>query len=189
MSIIMVLAAMTLAGVTYAQNKARESRATAEIKAMEVALESYKADNGDYPRSKPVGGVLGTGNDSNLLNAQPSGPATPDLYKNASLALYAALSGDIDLNGFGGDPDPTTSVKNKIYFEFKSNMLLPKQLNGGTVTALVDPWGNTYGYSTINSVDNTKGYNPTFDLWSTGNPDALQGADAATAQQKWIKNW
>ena len=206
MSIIMVLAGLTLAGAGFAQTQARKSRATAEIQALSVALESYKADNGDYPRSKPVGGKLGSGNEADSLDAHDLNEAklneTTDhtkansgsaKYKDASLALYAALSGDMDLNGFGGDIDTTTSTKSKIYFEFKPNMLWfspeVSKGNSNSVLALVDPWGNPYGYSTAYSADTatppTKGYNPTFDLWSTGDPDS----NATDVQQKWLKNW
>ena len=42
-------------------------------------------------------------------------------------------------------------------------------IGNGTVTAIADPFGNSYGYSTANQADpgTAKGYNPTFDLWST----------------------
>ena len=49
---------------------------------------------------------------------------------------------------------------------FNPKMLLPAG-GAGTVTAISDPFGNSYGYSTANQADPTKGYNPTFDLWST----------------------
>ena len=37
------------------------------------------------------------------------------------------------------------------------------------VQYIQDPFGNSYGYSTVQSGDaqTTLGYNPTFDLWST----------------------
>ena len=43
-------------------------------------------------------------------------------------------------------------------------------LTPSTVTAIQDPFGNSYGYSTAirqRPSNTTKGYNPTFDLWST----------------------
>jgi hypothetical protein len=71
--------------------------------------------------------------------------------------------------------------------QFKPNMLLPSG-GTGTVTAIADPFGNSYGYSTANQAAPANGYNPTFDLWSTsglttnpGNPD--------TITPQWIKNW
>src|SRR5947207_15332783 len=48
-SIIIILAGLTIATMGYVQDKGKRSRAEAEIAAMSAALESYKADNGVYP--------------------------------------------------------------------------------------------------------------------------------------------
>jgi len=48
-TIIAVLASLVLAASRSVQNKGSRSRAEAEIAAVAAALESYKADNGDYP--------------------------------------------------------------------------------------------------------------------------------------------
>ena len=48
-TIIAILAALALQTAGYVQKKAARSRAEAEIAALSAALESYKADNGDYP--------------------------------------------------------------------------------------------------------------------------------------------
>jgi general secretion pathway protein G len=49
-AIIAILASLVLSTAGYVQKKAARSRAEAEIAAVGAALESYKADNGDYPR-------------------------------------------------------------------------------------------------------------------------------------------
>ena len=49
-TIIGILAALVLQTAGYVQKKAARSRAEAEIAALSTALESYKADKGDYPR-------------------------------------------------------------------------------------------------------------------------------------------
>jgi len=49
MAIIAILASLVLSAAGYVQKKGARSRAEAEIAALEAALESYKADNGDYP--------------------------------------------------------------------------------------------------------------------------------------------
>jgi hypothetical protein len=60
------------------------------------------------------------------------------------------------------------------------------------VQYIQDPFGNSYGYSTIQAAtqNTAQGYNPTFDLWSTSgltaNPPS-SGTDTITPQ--WIKNW
>jgi len=49
-TVIAILAALVLQTAGYVQKKAARSRAEAEIAALAAALESYKSDNGDYPR-------------------------------------------------------------------------------------------------------------------------------------------
>jgi type II secretion system protein G len=48
-AIIAILAGLILSTAGYIQKKGAMSRAEAEIAALSAALESYKADNGDYP--------------------------------------------------------------------------------------------------------------------------------------------
>jgi hypothetical protein len=59
-----------------------------------------------------------------------------------------------------------------------------------TVQYIQDPFGNSYGYSTIQAAtgDSTKGYNPTFDLWSTSGLTTIPG-NPDTITPQWIKNW
>ena len=53
-------------------------------------------------------------------------------------------------------------------------------------TYIKDPFGNSYGYSTAKASHptDTDGYNPTFDLWSTGGERPAEQTDP-----QWIKNW
>src|SRR2546423_12339476 len=81
-SIIIILAGLTIATMGYVQSKARRSRAEAEIAAISAACENYKADTGIYPRT--------TGETDKLDPAS----ATLANYAAASLKLYEFLSGD-----------------------------------------------------------------------------------------------
>lgn len=54
-AIIAVLAGLILQTAGFVQNKAARSRAEAEVAALSAALESYKADYGDYPLSSTAG--------------------------------------------------------------------------------------------------------------------------------------
>ena len=56
----------------------------------------------------------------------------------------------------------------------------------GTVTAIRDPFGNSYGYSTAKQANSANGFNPTFDLWSTA---ATANASSSAYETQWIKNW
>jgi len=177
-SIIIVLAGLILSTVSYVQKKGTRSRAEVEIAAISAALESYKADNGIYPRDNTTNQYTDT------LDARQNTDPTQTVYQNASLYLYEQLSGDSSANL----QPPATA---KIYFSFKPQMLGGTRDANGNLTSVSyirDPFGNSYGYSTIqaaNPGDSTKGYNPTFDLWST----AGTTSGSATDLNQWIKNW
>jgi prepilin-type N-terminal cleavage/methylation domain-containing protein len=186
MGILSVLAALVLSTAGYARKKSALARAEAEIAAMAAAIENYKADNGIYPRGPASAMTIGTitipANATDNLNAKTRGDptnTTDPTYGETSLYLYTLLSGDST-----GNRSPT----GKSYMAFKPNMLLPAG-GTGTVTAIADPFGNSYGYSTANQVDpvNT-GYNPSFDLWSTAGLTTA-GQPTQAAQNQWIKNW
>lgn len=162
MAIIIVLAGLILGTANYVQKKGYRSRAEAEIAAISAALENYKADNGVYPSDS----------DTNSFDVATT---TKSDYDKPSLKLYEYLSGDTD-----DDRTPD----GKAFFPFKPNQLTPVDQRQ-KVTALRDPFGNPYGYSTKKASNSasTTGHNPTFDLWSIG--DGAVGTD----ETKWIKNW
>jgi len=141
---------------------------------MEAAAEGYKADNGIYPRGFSSDGL------------DPKVTGSPTSYKAASLDLYKALSGDEN------PLDRKVDTGKKQYMEFNPSMLEPSG-GAGAVTAIIDPFGNSYGYSTKYTADSEKtppstnpgGYNPTFDLWSTSGKAGTPANDGP----QWITNW
>lgn len=138
MAIIAILAGLVLSTAGYVQKKAARSRAEAEIKAMEAAMESYKADNGIYPSGTTSGTVA---------------------YLTGSF-LYQALTGDGDSLITGGSAsNGKWGRTGKVYFEPRKEMLS----NSGSGYALIDPFGYAYGYRVSGSFNTA-----TFDLWSTG---------------------
>jgi len=169
--VIFILAALVLAASSYVQNKGARARAETEIAAMSAALESYKADNGIYPRDNP--GNQYTDN----LNAKADFDPTQSKYKNASLYLFFQLSG-LDAN-----QQPVANMKS--YFAFKPQMLGHPTNSTITVAYIRDPFGNSYGYSTANQVSSNNGYNPTYDLWSAGST----ASPTPTPPIAWLKNW
>jgi type II secretory pathway pseudopilin PulG len=162
MAIIIVLAGLILTTAGYVQKKSRLARAEAEIAAISAALENYKADNGIYPRDSATDAF-----DVSTTNVSD--------YDGPSLKLYEYLSGDTNHDRI---------AETKTYFPFKPNQLSPTDQTQA-VTAVRDPFGNSYGYSTAKAANpaGVIGYNSTFDLWSIG--DGAPGTD----QSKWIKNW
>jgi prepilin-type N-terminal cleavage/methylation domain-containing protein len=168
--IILILGGLILATSSYVQTKGKRSRAEAEIAAMSAALENYKADNGMYP-SAP---------DTDSLKPNAMGDPTSANYTKASLALYKLLSGD-------ADNSMDRSAESKSYFAFKPNQLSPTTQTLA-VTCIRDPFGNSYGYSTVkaSAPAGIDGYNPTFDLWSTA---GTSDGSPTPNQSQWIKNW
>jgi prepilin-type N-terminal cleavage/methylation domain-containing protein len=200
-TIMIILAGLLLSTFGYMQKKGARARAETEIAAMSAACESYKADNGIYPRDANTDTLAAVTDQTYSTNNPPdpvptsynSDPTTGvDAYKTASFRLYALLSGNLN-----GD---RSTVTGRVYFQFKPNMLYPRS-GAGIVVAIVDPFGNCYGYSTAkaNYNDNPSnpnyGFNPTFDLWSTSGTGTnasqteQQRAAEAAYEQKWIKNW
>jgi type II secretory pathway pseudopilin PulG len=167
-AVIIILTGLVLSTVGYVQKKGARARAETEIAAISAACESYKADNGVYPRSVPTDGL---------------DPTTANLadYKTPSRDMYGLISGDAN---FDGTPDAGA----RSYMTFKPNSLLRDNMSNppslsNPVTAIRDPFGNSYGYSTMKASGGANGYNPTFDLWTVA--DGTAGTD----QTKWIKNW
>jgi len=161
-SIIIILAGLILSTVGYVQKKGARSRAEVEIVAMSAALESYKADNGIYPRQTAT---------TDAVDAR----AAIDFakYQAASQYLYGQLAADAD---FDGVPD----ANSRSYMQFKPNQL-GKDATGKPY--LRDPFGNSCGYSTAYQSNASTGYNPTYDLWSTA------GVTSGTDPTQWIRNW
>ncbi|MFZ4683639.1 MAG: type II secretion system protein [Terrimicrobiaceae bacterium] len=74
-TIIAILAALVLNTAGFIQKKAARSRAETEIAALSAALESYKADNGDYPTGTSANGNNAPGSNAFLrTNLSPPSP-------------------------------------------------------------------------------------------------------------------
>lgn len=198
MLVIAILASLVLAVNGLVQTKAARARAEGEIQTLSLGCENYKADNGTYPRNE----------DTDELDPRKDGnPATggsATRYQKASLYLYSALSGDTEPAG-----QPDYKPEGKIYLPefFKPNVLGGSKDKDGRLTEvkyIQDSFGYSYGYSTkgakaeedfqaelrknpgASRPSSTDGFNPTFDLWSTGG--SVTGA-TAKEQGKWVKNW
>ena len=185
-TVIIILTGLVLSTVGYIQKKGARARAETEIAAMAAALESYKADNGVYPSNSVT----------NNLDPRTNGDPGTTAYSFASQYLYGELSGDRNFN-YVIDP---SEQGNRSYFAFKSTPpsadgtsnsgMLSITRSGSTYTVnyIRDPFGNSYGYSTAQAANpgGSTGYNPTFDLWSTG---GTVDATNPPNQSQWIKNW
>jgi general secretion pathway protein G len=194
MAVIAVLAALILSVSGYATKKGALARADTEIKAISLACESFKTDNGAYPHQLlAVSGSLqqqtSPGNPpipSDQLDPRTNGNSQSynSSYQQASLELYEALTGDLSTSGTGGGQGSRNYISDMKPDVFGRQY--PNVPVSGTnqVTYLSDPFGNCYGYSTANSTSvstgsssvsgypsqtaTLPGFNPTFDIWCTG---------------------
>src|SRR5262249_4992148 len=141
--IILVLAGLVLSTAGYARKKGARARAETEIATMSAACESYKADNGIYPANAATNSLNAKTNGNPGSTPCPSPCPDPNAvtaYSDTSFYLYTQLSGDLTGN---------QQATQKGYFAFKPNMLSID--NSGHVTAIKDPFGYSYGYSTIDN--------------------------------------
>lgn len=83
-AIIAILASLVLSTAGYIQKKGARARAETEIAALSAALESYKADNGDYPM------VSNSGLSSNTLYGVLA-PASGKVYFEFNKGMTSSL--------------------------------------------------------------------------------------------------
>ena len=213
-AVIVILTGLVLNIAGYAQRKGALARATGEIQMISAACESYKADNGNYPREVLTSGTGST----DLLSPKQHFSPVSGTYTNASLFLYKELSGDKTGANGSGLPDGVPDAGEQRYFkELDPRILNVKRDANKAITGvnyIQDPFGFSYGYSTAAAQKEQDfqqklklgqsatrptgnampGFNPgSFDLWSTagGNTTSSPTSDAAMALQwaKWAKNW
>ncbi len=158
-AIIAILASLLLNTAGFIQEKAGNSRAQVEIKALESALEAYKQDNGDYPSSSAGGTANGSDSSSlvllEVLNRTPATSSPPSkIYLTELGKMLPPVSGN-----------PSASYQDKLK----------------AATKLVDPFGNPYHYQYPGKDDRSGA--SFFDLWSQGKKNS------STDTNLWIKNW
>jgi prepilin-type N-terminal cleavage/methylation domain-containing protein len=148
-AIILVLASISSPLVGYATKSSFDSRTRAEIRAIENALEAYKADNGSYPPLDP---------------SQMAGCAVgePNVYTN-----FAANAAPVITNGAWANSRfiyQALTKGSKVYITLKPNQLITTNLDGVACTLIMDGYGHPYGYNPASPRANPG----TFDFWSCG---------------------
>ena len=208
-TLISMLAALTLGGYTYAMRSSKRRLTTGTFEAIKLALERYNSEFGEFP--KPAG--------SNQMVQFPPGTAAYDV--SGSACLYQALTGDgydqIDGvtstagagGGGGGSSDGkvegTNELKNKMFVEIPQTIFTRK----GSTYILVDGFGHPFQYvkaavptpanganANANAAATTATtINSTYDLWSYSEDEtntskkSIDSLKDPTVSVKWIKNW
>lgn len=190
-AVLVVLASLVIATAGFVQNKASRTQAEGEIKMLSGACESYKIDTGSVPRDDAT----------DKLDPREDVAPTSGKYQRANLQLYSSIMGDFEPKD---SPDGKLDEGAKRYVDLPTKMLsYTKDPSGGiqTVKYIQDPFGYAYGYSTAQNEQEEdyrkdlrknptlarptelKGYNASFDMWSTANSTTI------TQKGKWVKNW
>ncbi len=158
-TIIVILAAMVIAGTGYVRDKQARGQATIQIGLLSNALEEYKLDTGAYPV-----GANGSKGDTKIL--------------------YSALYWDSNEDGSGADVDR----EQKIYLaELDPENNKQGWTDGQKAnTRIIDPWGNEYYFRSgklAGGQPNPTAVNPDFDIWSAG-PDGKTSISGDTPDTK-----
>lgn len=207
MAVIAILTGLILAVNANVQQTAARNRAQSEIRAMSAACEAYKADNGGYPQSSTTSGSTTT--DTMDPSSTSANIYNPINYTAASLFLWQQLSGHLNDTNPTVQPTGTNLGTNYAGDIFKDTMLQGTRTGNRVtgVTCIQDPFGNSYGYGTAGlaaqqvykaalisngaATLTVAGYNPTFDMWSTGGTTTQTGIAGTgnDVKNKWVKNW
>src|SRR6476646_9366246 len=90
--IILILAGLILSISSYVQNKGARARAETEIAAMSAALESYKADNGIYPRGNASDGITAVSDQTFASKVPPDPKPLPGYNSNPQTTTNPAAT-------------------------------------------------------------------------------------------------
>lgn len=206
-TIISLLAALTMGGYTYAMRSSKRRLTTGTFEAIKLALERYNTEFGEYPQPA----------NSNQLVQFPPGLANYDT--SGASCLYQALTGDgyDQIKGVTGDAagggsggtsdgkvEGAAELKNKMFVEIPQTIFTRK----GTTFMLIDGFGHPFQYlkaaiptaatgGTGNNNNNTTPttINTTYDLWSYSEDEvnttkqSISTLADPTVSVKWIKNW
>ncbi|OYW70886.1 MAG: hypothetical protein B7Z37_29325 [Verrucomicrobia bacterium 12-59-8] len=204
-TIISMLAALTMGGYTYAMRSSKRRLTTGTFEAIKLALERYNTEFAEFP--EPAG--------SNEMVQFPPGTSTYDV--SGAACLYQALTGDgyDQIKGVtsgagdsGGNSDGKTEgageVKNKMFVEIPQTIFTRK----GSAYILIDGFGHPFQYvkaAAQAAVPPAGGgaappteattVNSTYDLWSYSEDEtnttkkSIDSLKDPTVSLKWIKNW
>lgn len=189
-TIMALMAALTMGAFTYAQKSAARGRTTATHVAIISGLERYRNDFGEYPEPANVGDTM----EVNTRQYEIAG----------ATMLYQALSGDgFDQIYFAGGTEPTGDINpvsdGDISEDEAVNIKMTEMpdtvrrvLNG--IYFMVDGFGNPFQYT--KGTDEQAVNKSSFDLWSYGE-DETNTLDTSRETkvnrpeitELWIKNW
>jgi prepilin-type N-terminal cleavage/methylation domain-containing protein len=204
LSIIALLAGLTMGGYTYAMRSSKRRLTTGTFEAVKSALENYRTEFGEYPEPATEG---------TKVEFLPN--KAYDI--SGAACLYQALSGDgfDQIKGVtAGDSQTSGTSDGKTEGEEIKNITLKEMPQTmwrrmGQSFVLVDGFGRPFQYIKAAAITPTGGgasgggsnssqpttINSTYDLWSYAEDEvniSKRSTDTLENQQlsqRWIKNW
>ena len=178
---IMALLAGLVAATAQSMNRAsRAKQAVAQVAAMELGLENYKGDYGEYPEAA---------NDS-----KKSFDGSGSYNVGGARMLYQALSGDgadaiAGAEGGASNGQMGESSDGEVYLPYldPENNTQNMVSGEGSDYWVADPFGKPYQYEKAGLDEPTN--NSTFDLWSFGPKEAGPNYNPQDHPETWITNW
>jgi hypothetical protein len=174
------------------QNATKKGKAKADIAAIELALERYKDDFGDYPEPASP-------------SRQRVGDIDAEYNAGGAMMLYQALSGDGTnaIKGVGGSASTGEFGRDgTLYLEglsvagtaengySRGSVISVYRSQGGSDYMLVDPFGVPYQYEKWVEGENEQVRNTRkYDLWSFGTKEAGPAYNPEDNPHTWITNW
>ncbi len=166
------------------RQKAATARAKAEIAALELSLERYKIDNGDYPNWP------GISDSGGLYTGQPNN------YSSSLINTGAAVGQQSLFEQLVGRPNYTANSTGTQYFEVKESQTAQTSAGAGY---FVDPFGYAYGYKYDDTAAGTAAdpkslFNQVVpDMWSTAGQSQDSSLDESSNLHyiylRWVTNW
>jgi prepilin-type N-terminal cleavage/methylation domain-containing protein len=210
-TLIALLAALTMGGYTYAMNSTRRRLTTGTFETIKLGLERYFTEFSEYPQP----------NGSNLMANFPPGLVSYDM--SGAACLYQALTGDgfdqikgvtaaASSTGSGsgggassdGKIEGLAEIKNKMFADVPNTIFTRK----GSIYILIDGFGHPFQYvKAVIDPNATAGgapsanapppitVNSTYDLWSYSEDltntmrKSIDSLSNPKLSVKWIKNW
>lgn len=201
LSIIALLASLTLGGYTYAMRSSKRRVTTGTFEAVKSALEDYRTEFGEYPEPATTGTMV-----EFMPNKSYDVSGAACLYQaltgDGFDQIKGVTAGDSQTSGASDGKTEGAEIKNMVMKEMPQTMWRRM----GKAYVLVDGFSRPFQYikaAATGAGGGTGGgsssqattVNSTYDLWSYAEDElniSMKSVDTLknqTIAAKWIKNW
>jgi prepilin-type N-terminal cleavage/methylation domain-containing protein len=188
LSIIALLASLTLGGYTYAMRSSKRRLTTGTFEAVKSALEDYRTEFGEHPEPKNIGTMV-----EFLPNKSYDVSGASCLYQaltgDGFDQIKDVTAGDSQTSGASDGKTEGAEIQNMVMKEMPQTMWRRM----GSIFVLIDGFARPFQY--IKATSSNPTVNSTYDLWSYGEDEvnitqkSFQTLQDQTIATKWVKNW